>query len=145
MQHDCSKCGAVLTEHISTVACGHSCRECGRYAYFADQPSYLYLLTNEKLQFHKIGIGTVGKDKNRLQELIMAGWVVYGIWHEGDKGKIYEWEQKVFKELTVQLSTNGLESEAFVGRSDRHWIENISAHVISVSALAQIISAIVDG
>lgn len=143
MKHDCSRCQAILTEHIPTVACGNTCNECGRYAYRADQASYLYLLTNQKLQLHKVGIGTVGKDKNYLQELIGSGWNACGIWHSADKQETFKWEKEVFKGLKIKFEFTGQESIGFVGNSDKHWFESVSAEAISVTDLAHIISKIV--
>lgn len=140
MGHECTKCSAIHTEQIQKVACGNSCRECGRYAYFADEPSYLYLLTNPSLDLHKIGISTVGKDKNYLQKLILAGWIVYGLWHTSEKRKTFQWEQAIFKELKVEIDpvTHG-----FIGKSDKHWVESVSAQTISLTALADLISKVI--
>jgi len=140
---DCAKCGAVLTELISSVRCGNSCVECGRYAYRVHQPSYLYLLTHEQLKLHKIGIGTVGKDKGHLQQLIHDGWTVHGIWHSSDKRKTFQWEAATFKELAKVIPANSSKLLGLVGRRDRHWAESVGADAITVSALAHLISKIV--
>lgn len=143
MDHDCAQCGALLLEHIYTVTCGNSCQECGRYAYRADRPFYLYLLTNQKLKLHKIGIGTVGKDKNFLQQLIQADWIVHGLWHSAKKAETFQWEKEIFKLLETQINKPGAQSQGFIGRQDRHWIESVSATAISVTALAQLIMSVI--
>ena len=143
MDRDCTKCGAILTHHISTVACGNSCQECGRYAFRADRPSYLYLLTNQQLKLHKIGIGTVGKDKNFLQQLIQADWIVHGLWHSADTRESFQWEKVIFKELETQINKADGQPQGFVGRHDRHWIESVSADAISVVALTKLITSVV--
>ncbi len=144
METDCRKCGAISVDHIPTVVCGDNCHECGRYAYRVDQPSYLYLLTNEHLGLHKIGIGTVGKDKGFLQQLIQDGWTPYGLWHAADSRETFRWEKEVFKELN-SISTAKPEPSLFHGRSDRHWVESINASAISVTELAQLALAAVTG
>lgn len=141
--HVCTKCGEFLVPHIPTVQDGNNCAECGKYCYRADQPSYLYLLTHQHLNLHKIGIGTVGKDKGQLQQLINEGWTVYGLWHGSDKRAVFQWERAVFAELKVKLSLAAPERPSFVGKSDKHWVESVNARAISVSALAQLISKIV--
>jgi hypothetical protein len=143
MEPDCQKCGAILTEQIQKVACGNNCHECGRYAYLAEEPSYLYLLTNPSIGLHKVGIGTVGKDNGRLQELIQEGWSVYGIWHASEKRRTFRWERAVFKELQVRIAMNKSENSGLVGRSDKHWVESISSQIISVLVVAELISTIV--
>lgn len=140
---DCTQCRAILTEEIQKVACGNTCHECGRYAYDADEPSYLYLLTNPKLQLHKIGIGTVGKDKNYLWKLLQAGWIIHGLWHENNSGKTFHWEQEIFKQIKIRVSTTTPESPGLVGRSDRNWFESISADAISITDLAHLMSKVV--
>jgi hypothetical protein len=142
---NCGKCGELLTSQIPTVECGSSCHECGKYSYRADQLSYLYLLTHEQLKLHKIGIGTVGKDKGRLQQLINDGWMVHGIWHNSDKRKTFHWEAATFKELAKVIPANSSKTLGLVGRRDRHWVESVGADVITVSALAQLISKIISG
>lgn len=140
---DCAKCGAILTAQIQKVVCGNGCRECGRYAFRADQPSYLYLLTNEQLRLHKIGIGTVGKDRNHMQQLIQAGWRVNGIWHESDKHTTFRWEEEIFKQLTAKFDATNAEQLGFIGRRDRHWVESISSQAISIIDLAELMSTVV--
>lgn len=108
-----------------------------------DVESYLYLLTNVQLGQHKIGIGTVGKDKNRLQQLIEAGWSNHGMWHASDNGKTFQWEKEVFRQLKVRFDLAGPDSPGFVGRSDGHWFEGVSAQAISVAELAQLITSVV--
>lgn len=143
MEHDCTQCGAIHAEHIATVACGNSCRECGKYSYFAHEVSYLYLLTNQQLQLHKIGIGTAGKDKDHVQQLIRDGWSVHGLWHTSDKGKTFKWEKEIFSQLKARFGSG--DAPGFIGRSDKHWVESISAPAISITVLAQLMSTVVSG
>lgn len=142
-EKDCSKCGAVLTQYIPKVPCGSSCHECGRYGYFADQPSYLYLLTNQHLKLHKIGIGTVGNAKDRMQQLITAGWLVHGLWHESSKRKTFQWEREVFKELKEKLLLAESDTSGTMGKWERSWSESVNAEAISVSEIAKLITKIV--
>lgn len=110
-----------------------------------DMESYLYLLTNVQLGQHKIGIGTVGKDKNRLQELIEAGWALHSMWHASDKRKSYQWEKEVFKQLKVRFDLASPDVPGFVGRSDGHWFEGVSAQGISINELSHLMSTVVSG
>lgn len=142
-EYECTKCGELLTPSIPKVPCGGNCNECGRYSYRADQPSYLYLLTHLKLKSHKIGIGTRGKDKGFLQQLIKEGWEVHGLWHESESRKTFKWEAAIFKQLEVELSSIPPATSGLIGRRDRSWVESVDAQAISVSALAQLISKVV--
>ena len=140
---DCAQCGAILTEQIQKVVCGNSCNECGKYAYSAAELSYLYLLTNMQLGLHKVGIGTVGKDNDHLQQIIQSGWKVHGLWHAVDKGKTFQWEKEIFKQLHSQFDSAGL--PGFIGRSDKHWFESVSAAAISLTSLSHLMSTVVSG
>lgn len=140
---ECTRCQAILTAQIPKVMCGNSCRECGGYSYSEDEPSYLYLLTKQQLKLHKIGIGTVGKDRNQLQRLLQAGWVAHGLWHDRDQRLTFRWEQEIFKQLKDKFSATNLESQGFVGRWDKDWVESISASVISLTDLSQLASKVV--
>jgi len=141
-QQGCMKCGELLTPLIPTVACGSNCNECGNYRHRADQPSYLYLLTHQQLKMYKIGIGAVGKDNGHLERLISQGWTVHGLWHESDKRRTFQWERAIFERLQAKLFLTGPETPGFIGKTDKHWVESISAQVISVSELVQLISII---
>ncbi|MFM2155021.1 MAG: hypothetical protein RL382_922 [Actinomycetota bacterium] len=108
-----------------------------------DQSSYLYLLTHSQLKLHKIGIGTPGKDKGQMAQLIDQGWVSHGLWHDSDKRKTFQWEKEIFKQLQLRFSKLAPDTPGFVGKSDRHWFEAVSAQAISLSELEQLISKIV--
>lgn len=108
-----------------------------------DQLSYLYLLSHPQLKLHKIGIGTLGKDKGRLQQLIDQGWVSHGQWHENDARITFQWEKEIFRQLQLDFAKAGPASPGFIGKSDRHWFEAISAEAISLSDLLQLVSKIV--
>jgi len=108
-----------------------------------EQSSYLYLLTHPQLKLHKIGIGTTGKDKGRMQQLIDQGWESHGLWHDSEKRITFQWEKEIFKQLQLHFAKAAPDTPGFVGQSDRHWFESVSAEAISVTALAQIITKIV--
>lgn len=108
-----------------------------------DQSSYLYLLTHPELKLHKIGIGTPGKDKGRMAQLIYLGWVSHELWHNSDTRKTFQWEKEIFKQLQSRFATLAPDTPGFIGKSDGHWFEAVSAQAISLSELEQLISKIV--
>lgn len=107
------------------------------------QASYLNLLTHPGQKVHKVGIGTVGKDKGRMQGYIDQGWVSHGIWRHSDKRKTFQWEREIFAQLQLRFERDGISKSGFVGKSDKHWFEAISADAISVRDLADLISKVV--
>jgi hypothetical protein len=108
-----------------------------------DQSSYLYLLSHPQLRLHKIGIGTTGKDKGRLQQLIDQGWISEGKWQNSDKRKTFQWEKEIFKQLQLRFAKAAPDAPGFVGKSDRHWFEAVSAEAISLAELSDLISKVV--
>jgi hypothetical protein len=108
-----------------------------------EKASYLYLLTQPELRVHKVGIGTRGKDKGRLQDLIDQGWISHGIWSHGDKQKTFQWEREVFTKLEIRFARASEDTPGFLGKSDKHWFEGISADAISVEELSDLISKVV--
>ena len=107
------------------------------------QISYLYLLLHSQLKLYKIGIGTIDKDKGRLKLLIDQGWQLQSQWHHDNKRQTFQWEKEIFKHLALRFAKAGPDAPGFVGKSDRHWFEAISAESISLSELSQLISKIV--
>ena len=138
----CEKCLSMLSSVVERVRAGDSCRECGRYRFQSNEPSYLYLLTHPILKLHQVGIGTIGKDKGRLEKLLKEGWVAFGIWH-GDKGKTFQWEKKVFALLKERLQPVGASVPDPMGTWVGTWAESISADAISASEIEKIISKII--
>jgi hypothetical protein len=108
-----------------------------------DQSSYLYLLTHPQLKLHKIGIGTTGKDKGRMQQLINQGWVSHGLWHNSEKRITFQWEKEIFKQLQLRFAKAALDTPGFVGQSDRHWFESVSTEAISLADIKQLITKVV--
>jgi hypothetical protein len=92
------------------------------------------------LKLHKVGIGTDGKDKGRMQQLIEQGWIVQGLWRHRDKHKTFQWEKEIFKQLEQRFATANLELPGFAGKADKHWFEYISAQAISITELTELIS-----
>lgn len=109
----------------------------------SEKPSYLYLLTHPELGAHKVGIGTHGRDKGRLQGLRDQGWVSQAMWSHGDKRRTFQWEQEVFAQLQVRFTQDSDDAPGFIGRSDKHWFEGISADAISIEELSDLISKVV--
>ena len=136
----CDKCDLKLSHFIEKVQPRQNCKECGRYAYKENQPSYLYLITHPELKLHKVGIGTVGKDKNRLQNFVADGWIVAGLWHEESKERTFKYETQFFtrlKELTEDDPALGI---AATGKWVGMWAELIDAEKIPLSVVLEMIA-----
>jgi hypothetical protein len=100
-------------------------------------------LTHPQLKLHKIGIGTDGKDKGRMQQLVDQGWITHGLWRNSEKRITFQWEKEIFKQLQLRIAKAAPDTRGFVGKSDRHWFESISAQTISLAELEQLITKVV--
>lgn len=138
----CEKCLAILSPIVEKVVAGESCQECGRYRFNVSEPSFLYLLTHPILKLHQVGIGTVGKDKGRLEKHLKDGWVAFGIWH-GDQRTTFLWEKKIFAQVKKILSAQASKGVDPMGKWVDTWSESISADAISASEIASLISTLV--
>jgi len=133
----------MLRPEIPKVVCGSDCRECGQYSYDGAKPSYLYLLTHPDNRLHRVGIGTIGKDKGYLEKLINDGWLVHGLWHDSDKRRTFSWEKEIFRQLEARYPSEQFDESILVGRRDKSWVEGINADLISLSALEALVKKIV--
>jgi hypothetical protein len=95
------------------------------------------------LKLHKVGIGTDGKDKGRMQQLIDQGWLSQGLWRHSDKHRTFQWEKEIFHQLEQRFASANLEIPGLIGKSDKHWFEHISAQAISTVELTALISQVV--
>lgn len=138
----CDKCNANVSSLVEKVTSGNSCRECGRYRFEPTELSYLYLLTHPKLKLSKIGIGTVGKDKGRLENLLKDGWLAHGIWH-ADQRQTFLWEKKIFAEIKRAVSSEEFIGAEPMGRWVDTWSESVNSEAISTTEIAQIIQKII--
>ena len=77
------------------------CKDCADFGIRMTERSFLYLMTNETLEAHKIGIGNVqDKKKNdRRQKHLRSGWVEYKSLNLDTGLEALELEQKVLKYL----------------------------------------------
>lgn len=141
---ECNRCSALVSPIVEKVLAGDSCKECGRYSFKAGLPSYLYLLTHPTLKLHQIGIGTVGKDKDRLAKLLIDGWIAFGIWH-GDRRTTFLWEKKIFTAIKKILTPRQNDGVAPFGKWVVTWSESISAEAISASEIEKIIAKVIKG
>lgn len=107
------------------------------------QPFYLYLVTHQQLSLQKIGIGTEGKDKGRLEALLGQGWELLGLWHDKNKHKPFQWEREIFEKLEARAAGMDLVNPGLVGKRDKHWVESITTELISGPDLTQLIQSVV--
>lgn len=74
----CLVCGKVSTPRYTTMQQRKGgCKFCAKGGFDFNEPAIIYLITNEKLSAHKIGIAGSGDHNQRLNQHKRNGWKVY--------------------------------------------------------------------
>ena len=103
----CLKCKAEVTPRWSDVRRGQGgCSNCADYGLNYQKPGYIYLMTNDKLQAHKIGIANSYKSRkfdDRMYQHAKRGWVLYKKLNFTTVKEASEIETKVLKWLRIEV------------------------------------------
>ena len=92
----CLKCGKEVTPRYSQVKFKNSgCKFCATYGYDFSQSGILYLITNEKLRAHKIGITNASTKEKRIGIHQKNGWEIYKTSFYLDGNDAFEIEQEI--------------------------------------------------
>ncbi len=70
-----TECGKEIAPRFAALKNGGGCKYCSESAFDFEAPATLYLITNQQLCAHKIGIGHT--DKSRIKQHISHGWEVF--------------------------------------------------------------------
>jgi hypothetical protein len=102
----CLVCENIVFPRYGTIQARRGgCGYCANYGFSLDQPAFIYLITNEELSAHKIGITNLhdSKENSRMMKHRRNGWITYRTM-EFSKGKsAAEVEQKVISWLRSEL------------------------------------------
>jgi hypothetical protein len=135
-----------VTPEYSSINSGNGgCKYCAEYGFQYSKPAYLYLITNEELNAHKIGIANPAKIKksDRLHRYRHHGWTVVKIW-DFPNGKIAEEiENELLLHLRVNLGIPPYLSISEMGGHGGH-TETVSAESISLLKLENYIATAID-
>jgi len=92
----CLKCGKEVTPRYSQVKFKNSgCKFCATYGYDFSQSGILYLITNNKLGAHKIGITNTTAKEKRIGIHQKNGWEIYKTSFHLDGNIAFEIEQEI--------------------------------------------------
>ena len=73
----CNKCKKLVTPTYTSIRIGQGgCRFCTNKGLDYNSPAFLYLMTNQDLGAHKIGVGNYKTRNNRINEHKKTGWVL---------------------------------------------------------------------
>ena len=139
----CLVCGQVVYPTFTNVYSGHSgCRYCAPAGFNMTSSSYIYLITNKELNAHKIGIGNVKKNMDRLGRFKARGWEPHKVWNFKTGKEALDIESRIFKyirkvlKLPIYLSYDQMKSTG--GHA-----ETVGADSITLLELEKIIKKVI--
>lgn len=140
-------CGNIVTPEYSSIKSGNGgCKYCAEYGFQYSKPAYLYLITNEALNAHKIGIANPAKIKksDRLHRYRHNGWSVIKVWDFPNGKAAEEIENELLMYLRVNLGLPPYLSISEMGGHKGH-TETVSADAISLLELEKMIVSAIEG
>ena len=107
-----------------------------------EKNSYVYLITNQELNAHKVGIGNVKKHMDRLGRFNARGWITYKVWQFETGREALDVEKMVFtvirKDLQILIYLSYEEMKSTGGH-----VETMGADSISLIELEKIIKKVI--
>jgi hypothetical protein len=141
----CLKCKRTVFPTYSHVNAGHTgCIYCAPAGLDLNKPSYLYLITNEKLNAHKVGIGNIRERNNRVNQFNKKGWTTYKIWKTSTGKKAFAIEKGVLRILRKEMKFPIYLSKNEMPVTGGH-AETIGADSITLLELEKIINKVIKG
>lgn len=140
-------CGNIVTPEYSSIKSGNGgCKYCAEYGFQYSKPAYLYLITNEALNAHKIGIANPAKIKksDRLHRYRYNGWSVIKVWNFPNGKVAEEIENELLLHLRVNLGLPPYLTAEDMGGHKGH-TETVSADSISLLELEKAIVNAIEG
>lgn len=75
---ECLKCGRTVKPRFGGISYGAGgCKFCGPHGLDFNKPAFIYLITNEDLNAHKIGVSGLDTQTDRLKAHTKFGWKLY--------------------------------------------------------------------
>jgi hypothetical protein len=138
----CLKCKKIVFPTYSHVRDGHTgCIFCAPVGINQNKPSFIYLITNEKLNAHKIGVGNVNDREDRVQKFRKKGWETHKVWQIKTGKSALQIEKLVLKVLRKDLAL-----EVYLSKEDMPVVgghtETVSADSITLLELEKIIKKV---
>jgi len=140
----CLKCGSVVFPSYHDIKSKRQggCGECAQFGINTKSPSYLYLVTNDRLSAHKIGIGNHKNSADRLTSFIKQGWITFKVWEFSSGSQALKIEKTVFKIIRNELKIPIFLSKEQMPKTYGH-VETMGADSISLIELEKIIKKVI--
>ena len=139
----CLNCGKIVFPRYDSIKTGQGgCIYCAEYGINMNTPSYLYLITNNRLNSHKIGIGNHKKVNDRLTKFNRKGWATFKVWNFQTGGEAWKVETSVFRVIRKELKLPIHLSKGEMPVTEGH-TETIAADAIDLRALEKVINTVI--
>jgi hypothetical protein len=96
-------CGKEVSPLYSSIRNGGGCKYCSVGGINLLEPGFLYLMTNENLGAHKVGIGGFTSSSNRIEQHRKHGWELYKQLDFKTAEAAYEVEQNILLWLRGEI------------------------------------------
>ena len=141
----CLKCKKTVYPTYSHVKNGHTgCIYCAPAGLDLRKASYLYLITNQNLNAHKVGIGNIRLHNDRVKQFNKKGWVTYQTWNVESGKMALVMEKEVFRILRKDMKFPIYLTKSEMPITGGH-AETIDADAITLLALEKIIKKVIKG
>jgi len=141
----CLKCGRIVYPSWDTVNAGKgACRYCAKYGINYNVPSYIYLITHNQLNAHKVGFGNHKKREDRLQRFNKKGWDTYKVWQMDSGGQAVDIEKEIFRIIRKELKIPSYLTKADMPQTGGQ-AETMDADLITLLQLEKIIKKVIKG
>ncbi len=100
----CLKCKHEVTPRYSTIRVGiGGCKYCASHGFDFSKGGILYVITNQRLGSHKIGITNEGAKEKRLKKHETEGWETYKTYFFENGNDAFEIEQQILTWWRTEL------------------------------------------
>lgn len=141
----CLVCGQIVYPNFSNVYSGHNgCRYCAPAGFNMLSDSYIYLISHPKLYAHKIGIGNVKKNMDRLGRFNSRGWETHKVWKFKTGKEAIDIETLIFKYIRSELKLPIYLSYDQMKSTGGH-AETVGADSITLLELEKIVNKVIRG
>jgi len=142
----CLVCENIVSPRFADIHGGQGgCGFCATYGFNLEQPAFIYLITNEELSSHKIGISNLydSKENSRMSKHRRNGWKVFKTM-EFDTGKMAsDIEKQIFIWLRSECGlANSLSAEQMPQGGHTETVDASEIDLATIWAKIEVLSRI---
>jgi hypothetical protein len=134
---ECLKCSSEISVMASNIKNGSGCPNCAKNGFNVNDEAYIYLITNKKLNSHKIGIANSNNRHDRLDYFQKKGWEKYHVWNFKTGSEASKIESSVFKIIRKDMKIPVYLNKQVMGLTGSS--ETMSADLITLKKLKNMV------